>query len=375
MSHQLCGDIQALLRAAPHAVDSFAPGHWELMSRLERSAPEVVARRDVLEAAGFLAEVSYLKRPHTIDQNTVRRALLDCPQELSAALDALARVEELDYAAMEVVARLPGFGRSGGRSFNSAVFRLVRPGGFGIIDWRNVAVLCCSPGFEGLVKPRAVFRQFSPEAVVLERGHLPFTPDVYRQYNDALRSLAGAHRLRVADVDLILWTYSIQQQAFPRFTLPLMRSTISTQGIDRESLRRDHHPLASQLVATYLARLRETGYLSREQVSAELCAVFALIRDECEAFGRTKRGKFKDRVARVVMTLTEAIASGQPARLIAQWQRWQDMVDPASPGWIGISLPSEMILGGFLVLEDFIPVKQYIESYYKPALEPKYTCD
>src|SRR5271165_5494297 len=105
MSHQLCGDIQALLRAAPHAVDSFAPGHWELMSRLERSAPEVVARRDVSEAAGFLAEVAYLKRPHTIDQNTVRRALLDCPQELSAALDALALVEELDYAAMEVVAR------------------------------------------------------------------------------------------------------------------------------------------------------------------------------------------------------------------------------------------------------------------------------
>jgi hypothetical protein len=345
------------------------------MSRLERCARGVVARRDFQETAGFLAEVAYLKRPHTIDLKAVRRALLDSRRELSAALDALARVEELDYAAMEVVACLPWFGRGGGRSFNSAVFRLVRPEGFGIIDWRNVAVLCGSPGFEGLVMPPVVFRQFSPQDVVVEGGHLPFTPDVYRQYNDTLRFLAVAHQVRVADVDLMLWTYSTQRHPFRQLTIPLLPSTISSQGIDRASLRRDHHPVVSRLVSGYLGRLREAGYLSREQVIAELCSVFGLIRDECAAFGRTKRGKIKDRVSLVVKTLDETIASRQPARLLSQWKRWQDMVDTAAPGWRGISLPAEMILGGFLVLEDFIPVKKHIESYYEPELEPKYGCD
>ena len=43
------------------------------------------------------------------------------------------------------------------------------------------------------------------------------------------------------------------------------------------------------------------------------------------------------------------------------------MVDPSSPPWIGISLPTDMVLAGYLVLEDFIKVKEYVEANYDPA--------
>jgi hypothetical protein len=50
---------------------------------------------------------------------------------------------------------------------------------------------------------------------------------------------------------------------------------------------------------------------------------------------------------------------------------WHGMVDPSSPSWIGISLPTEMVLEGYLVFEDFLPVKEYFESNYDPSsLDP-----
>jgi hypothetical protein len=129
----------------------------------------------------------------------------------------------LDFReAMDVVAQVPFFGRRGGRSFNSAVLRLVCPESFSIVDWRNVAVLCGSIGFEGLVAPPMVFSEFSREDVLVMRGHLPFTPDVYHAYNDVLRSLAGRYGIRAADIDLALWTYSVQRQPFARFSLPAL---------------------------------------------------------------------------------------------------------------------------------------------------------
>jgi hypothetical protein len=123
------------------------------MHELERRAAEVVARRDVGGAASFLSDVVSLKRQHTTDRAMVRQAVLSHPAEVLGALDALSRAGELGYAAMDAVARVPWFGRGGGRSFNSAVLRLVCPGAFGIVDWRNVAVLCGSPGVDGLVAP------------------------------------------------------------------------------------------------------------------------------------------------------------------------------------------------------------------------------
>jgi hypothetical protein len=145
---------------------------------------------------------------------------------------------------------------------------------------------------------------------------------------------------------------------------------------DRELLRRDHGPVAERMVETYLTRLKETGHLTRDHLIAELSSLFGFIRDECEAFGSRKRGKLRDRVQLIVATVGEAIASRSPERLLSLWTRWQDRVDPSSPNWVGINLPTDMVLEGYMVLEDFIPVKRYVESVYDAAtLEPKYACD
>ena len=116
-SYRIESDVRALLAAAPGVVDSFSPGHWALLNRLEREASAIVQRRDIVEAAAFFADVAYLKRPHTIDRETVRQAVLDYSKETLAALDALDQVRALGYEAMDVVAQVPlFFGRRGGRS-------------------------------------------------------------------------------------------------------------------------------------------------------------------------------------------------------------------------------------------------------------------
>jgi hypothetical protein len=256
------------------------------------------------------------------------------------------------------------------------VVRLVKPQSFAIIDWRNVAVLANAAGFEGLVKPPVRFNQFANDEILARRGHLPFTGDVYHHYNDTLRALARSNGRTVAEIDLVLWTYSIQKQPFPRLAIPAFSSEFGLTARDRELLRRDHGSVAERRVQAYLTRLKETGALTRDHLIAELSSLFTFIRTECEAFGQDKRGKLKDRINLIVVVLNEAIDSRSPERLLAIWRRWQDMVDPASPNWLGINLPTDMVLEGYMVLEDFIPVKRYIESFYDSvALEPTYPCD
>jgi hypothetical protein len=51
-------DIDELLAQAPEAVDSYFPGHWQLMRELERCAQQVVANKDLD------AFVSFYERSH-----------------------------------------------------------------------------------------------------------------------------------------------------------------------------------------------------------------------------------------------------------------------------------------------------------------------
>ena len=159
ISYKLVNPAASLLADAPRAVESFHPGHWDLTLELEYRAPEIIARKEVNSAASFLSDVVFLKRPHTTDRALVKEAVLAFPAAVMDALNALSCVAELGYAAMDELSKVPFFGRGGGRSFNSAVLRLACPRFFGIVDWRNVAVLCGSPGFEGLVTPRVTFEQ------------------------------------------------------------------------------------------------------------------------------------------------------------------------------------------------------------------------
>jgi hypothetical protein len=369
----LRGNLDALASQAPAAVESFSPGHWASMQELERRATDVIRNQNVEAFVNFLCDTAFLKQPYSVNRDDVRKSLNRYPDELVKSLSAIQRIDDLDYGAMDALATLPWFGRNGGRAFNSAVLRLVRPQSFGIIDWRNLAVIMGAPGFEGLLERPLTFSEFSTRELLEQRGMLKFTQPIYEHYNNALREEAARYGKLVADIDLILWAYSIQRRPFPTFQGPQIRSRLRISPTDRQRLRSSHRPVAAkQIVESYLDQLRELGYLRRDLLVEELCSLFSLIRDECETFGRGKRGKMRETVNHVVAALERAIKTEDRYRLLSQWTRWADLVDPASPNWRGINLPGSMILEGYMIFEDFEPVKNYFDTLYDvDSLEPR----
>jgi len=209
-------DLQELLAQAPTAVDSYFPRHWERMRELEQRAQRIVALKDRENFVRLLCDVAFLKQPWA-DHTGLLPAIEKSLQEVNQALDAFGEIERLDYRAMELLAKVPGFGRGGGRAFNSAVMRLVCPQSFGIIDWRNLAVLMSAPGFEGLIDRPFSLEELSGGEVLRLKGRLVLTQQVYERYNNALRAIARSHAMSVAEVDLALWTFSILRQPFSPF--------------------------------------------------------------------------------------------------------------------------------------------------------------
>jgi hypothetical protein len=372
----ILGDLDALAEQASSAVDSFSPGHWTLMQDLEHRAAAVIRNQDQEAFVTFLCDTAFLKQPYRINRDDVRRDLNRYPVELGRAWSTLQRIDELDYRSMDTLAALPWFGRNGGRAFNSAVLRLVCPRLFGIVDWRNLAVITGARGFEGLLEPTLSFLEFSPDELLERKGTLKFTQPVYERYNNALRRLAVRYQRRVADLDLAIWVYSIQKRPFRSLQNPQIRTRLRISTEDREALRVEHRTVANRIVQNYLDEIKGLGYLRRDLLIEELCSLFTLIRDECEAFGRWKRGKLREKVAQVVAALDRAIKSEDRYRLLSQWTRWANMVDPASPQWQGINLPADMVMTGYLIFEDFEPVKSYFDTLYNPeSLEPRISLD
>jgi hypothetical protein len=367
-----CGDLDGLLGDAPRAVNSFFPGHWDFMMRLENQARSVLASGDIGSAIDFLADVTVLKQPHRVNRQAVCAQLRAFPNEIKTAINSLRRANDLDYRAMDALSHVRWFGLGGGRSFNSAAMRIVRPEGFGIIDWRNLAVIMGAPGFQGLVEPVVHFSEFTCDQVLELKGHLKLTQEVYEKYNDALRALAHRYTKKVAEIDLCLWVYSIRMQPFRSSDVPKANSVFVLRDSDRLLLRADHDGIANRMVHEYLASLKDRGLVSQQRVIEELRSIFMLVRNECELFGRNKRGKIRNKITQVVNALDDAVAKKNEFRLLEQWTRWHGKVDTASPNWIGINLPTDMVLEGYLVFEDFLPVKKYFESLYESeTLEPK----
>jgi hypothetical protein len=372
----IVGDLNALISGARTAVDSFSPGHWTLMQELEHRACDVVRNQETVPFIDFLCDTAFLKQPYRVNREGVRRTLVRYPTELTRSLTALQRADVLDYRAMDCLAELPWFGRGGGRAFNSAVFRLVSPRRFGIIDWRNLAVITGAPGFTGLLEPPLHFADFSPSELLDRKGTLPFTKRIYERYNDALRQLADNHQKTAAEMDLAIWVYSIQKCPFGYLPRPQTRKDFRISSGDREALRRNHETVAKRIMSDHLDRLKDFGYLRKDLLVSELCAVFALVRDECEVFGRQKRGSLRQKVRQVVRSLDKAIETEDRYRLLSQWDRWANLVDTTSADWKGISLPATMVLDGYLVFEDFEPVRRYFADLYDPeSLEPRKSYD
>ena len=175
-----------------------------------------------------------------------------------------------------------------------------------------------------------------------------------------------------------MWTYSIIKQPFRTAGGPQAPPTLIVSESDRRMLReaRQRGAVVDRIVGRYLDSLKDLGPLPPPRVAEELRNVFVLIRNECELFGRNKRGRVRETVNRVVAVLDNATATPNQDRLLAQWSRWQGMVDPVSTIWRGSNLPATMVIEGYLVFEDFLPVKEYFEAQYDPdSLDPRFPTD
>jgi hypothetical protein len=377
------GDIPALLAKAPKAVECYHPGHWQLMCDLEKDAQEVIKSKDVKAAVSFLAKVAFLKMPYQMDgfrKAKLHERLIESSEEVKNALDALSDIDVQDYAAMSSLAKVPYFGMHGGRAFNSAVMRLVCPEKFAIIDWRNLAVMAGALGFDGLIEPPAVFKRFDKETIFRERGHLLCSQDVYEQYNNIIREIAVCHRVRAADVDLILWSYSIDRKPFPSYPQEdsVFRQTFSTLIQMDSTTRLKDKNISEQitnLTQCYIEALKDLGWLPAEKIRSELRALFGVIREECEAYGRNKPW-MRLKIKKITLALEISIKAKSGERLLAHWRRWENMLNTASPNYSAKELPGSMIMEGYLIFEQLIPIREYLEQKYRDSsFEPAEPCE
>lgn len=354
-----------LLEKAPGAINSYNPGHWDFMLSLEARAKEIVNQRDVEKAVSFLADVAFLKQPHRINRNNLINILSNHLDSIRCCLLKLQDIDRLDYEVLEYVAKIPYFGRRGGRSFASALLRLFRPDKYGIIDWRNMAVLAGAHGFDGLISPHFKFMQVTAPQIIKDKGHLLYSQDLYIEYNDILRKLASEYGKSPADVDLILWVYSIEKLPFPSFNTSVAIFDSFTQSL-RISSRNNDRKTLNAVVSNYIDQLRSIGNISEQLVRAELKAIFKFILDEFLLFsGHHRNARHKMTILRIKRTLGDVINSEEGEWLLAKWEAWENRVDPSSPSYTGhTNLPGSMLIEGYIIFEDLIPIRKYFESKY-----------
>lgn len=128
------------------------------------------------------------------------------------------------------------------------------------------------------------------------------------------------------------------------------------QGVARRSQ-------IDELTNKYLGALDDRDVVSPDEVRNELRTIFKHIRAECEAYGRGKR-HIQMNILRILNALDQGINAKRGEYLLTKWKGWEDMVNPASPKYIGINLPGSMIIENYVVFEDLIPIRQYFEKHY-----------
>lgn len=166
---------------------------------------------DPASLRNFLVQVGYWKMPHDLasHQSNVNRnsesQIVDTFKSLASTLQ--------DEGRIEACTRLHGFGDVTGQTrMASAILRFLWPEQYGVIDWRNWAVLSnCE--FEFLSAPLL-------PAIAISRVDLRkalYDVQKFLTYLDVLRRLLTALNFkRVADVDLALYSYSAEVWKFPR---------------------------------------------------------------------------------------------------------------------------------------------------------------
>ena len=377
-------DPKSILARAPRIVNSFSDGHWALMGELENEAKSILSREisndEIPRIKTFLKKVVYLKRPHNSFPELSRR-LDESEEEILKAFNSIRKVSSLDYNVFDSIAKIPYFGLTGRRSFASAIMRLASPNAFGIIDWRNLAVLGGCKRFDGLTNPPVTFNNISCKEIMDNRGCIFYDDTLYIEYNNLLRKLAEESGLNCSEIDLVIWVYSLEKEmpigALPKTTL---FESIFVTGIEQNRSNMISKPdsrrsIIDSVISKYLSRMMDDGYQTDDALRAELSAIFNFIAKECEIFSQHKaktrgqRSNLKD----IYDSLRIMARSNQGEKILVKWHNWEDKLSPGSQSYSHLNLPTNMILTGYLVLEDIVDVRKWIESKYDDgSLEPKH---
>jgi hypothetical protein len=176
-----------------------------IRSRIEQGDFDPASLRD------FLVQVGYWKMPHELasHQSNVNR---NSESQIVDTFKSLASTFH-DRDRIQTCTRLHGFGDVTGQTrMASAILRFLWPEQYGVIDWRNWAVLSnCE--FEFLSVPLV-------PAIASSRADLRkalYDVQKFLTYLNVLRGLQTALNFsRVADVDLALYSYSAEIWAFSR---------------------------------------------------------------------------------------------------------------------------------------------------------------
>lgn len=374
---------KSILLEAPQLVNSFCEGHWELMLRLKNDARDILSNQisgeDIPKIKSFLQEVVYLKRPHNCFPELSSR-LDKSEEEILKAFDSIRNVSRLDYKVFDSISKIPYFGLHGGRSFASAIMRLCIPRDFGIIDWRNLAVLGGCGNFKGLFDKSLTFDHISCEEILNKRGFIFFDDSLYREYNNILRLLADDYEMQCSEVDLVIWVYSLQKEspikASVRITLfdSVFVSAIDlNRGIIHSDLS-NKKSIVDSAIQKYLSRMMDDGFQMDDALLAELSSIFKFIANECKRFSqkKAKTTRHKSRLKDIYDSLITLAKSKKGENILAKWHEWENKLSPGSTSYAHLNLPTDMILNGYLVLEDLVAIRQWFqEKYVDGSFEPR----
>jgi hypothetical protein len=159
----------------------------------------------------FLVQVGYWKMPHELASHE-SNVNLNSESQIVDTFKSLASSLQ-DEDRIEACTRLHGFGDVTGQTrMASAILRFLWPEQYGVIDWRNWAVLsnCEFQFLSAPLLPTIADSRFDLRKVL-------YDVPKFLAYLSVLRGLLTALNFkRVADVDLALYSYSAEVWKFPR---------------------------------------------------------------------------------------------------------------------------------------------------------------
>lgn len=254
-------------RLTPYGHPEEEPAFTE---RMETRGEEIRAQfgvvpLDVAVLRSFLVDVGYWKMPRNrqdhaanVEKNTDAN-VLEVFSGLEEAVD--------DRERISLCTQLVGFGRGTSQTrMASTILRFLWPQEYGVIDWRNWAVLSnCGHVFlsQPLLPPLAA-------TTAALKGAL-YSVDTYLAYLGVVRGLMLVLDLpRAADVDLAIYSYSAEIWPFPRYdAIPALRESLPARLADRQRAIKSKSLPLKEIYETYWDEWQRLNDLPLEKQRSE----------------------------------------------------------------------------------------------------------